>query len=202
MFTENEIETLVGLPSVQAATFELKKDFIQNEVGYLEISDHDFLSLVMMTPSIGIALANGSVSLFEELALNKKARKMSKGGYFLKQDPVAHAMKYLIKQYPTWEEKFLEVIRISMKETILRDPILRYMEDCHQQTHDFSLELLHCPFLVRRYITAFFLPDESVIDAPRMISAVELGVIHGLIKKLGLEEIGVFQRFLTTFQSK
>ena len=50
----------------------------------MDLSEHDFLSLILMTPTVGIALANGSISLFEELALNKMARKMSKGGYFLK----------------------------------------------------------------------------------------------------------------------
>jgi hypothetical protein len=202
MFTENEIETFIQMPSVQEATFELKKDFIQNEVGYLEISDHDFLSLVMMAPSIGIALANGSVSLFEELALNKKARKMSKGGYFLKQDPVAHAMKYLIKNYRNWEEKFLLVIKVSMQETVFRKEVMDYLSKCQEQTDNFSIQLLSCPYVVRRYMTAFFLPDESEIDSPRPISQVELSVIRDLIQKLGLLDLGIFQRFLTTFQAK
>ncbi len=96
MFTEYEVELMIEDPKIQEATFELKKDFIKTEAPYLEISDQDFFSLVMLSPTVGIALANGSVSLFEELALNKKARKLSKGGYFLKKDPVVYAMKYLI----------------------------------------------------------------------------------------------------------
>ncbi|MGB3465403.1 MAG: hypothetical protein WBA74_09035, partial [Cyclobacteriaceae bacterium] len=88
MFTEYEIETMVERESILSAVNELKIDFLKTEAPYLEISDHDFLSLVMMTPTVGIALANGSVSLFEELALNRKARKLSKGGYFIKKDPV------------------------------------------------------------------------------------------------------------------
>lgn len=81
MFTEYEIASMIEIPDIHEATMALKKDFIRNEAPYLEISDHDFFSLVMMAPTVGIALANGSVSLFEELALNKKARKLSKGGY-------------------------------------------------------------------------------------------------------------------------
>ena len=61
-----------------------------------------------------MALANGSVSLFEELALNKKARKLSKGGYFLKKDPVVYAMKFLLDKYDIWEARFFEVLRLAM----------------------------------------------------------------------------------------
>ena len=88
MFTEYEIESIIELPEILEATQALKKDFCKNEAPYLEISDHDFFSLVMMAPTVGMALADGTVSLFEELALNKKARKLSKGGYFMKKECV------------------------------------------------------------------------------------------------------------------
>ena len=97
MFTEYEIETMLHIKEVQEANAILRKDFLKNEAPYLEITDHDFFSLVMMTPTLGIAMADGNVSLFEELALNKKARKLSKGGYFMKKDPVVYAMKFLLK---------------------------------------------------------------------------------------------------------
>ena len=73
MFTENEVELMVGDPIILDATKEVRKDFIKTEAPYLEISEIDFFSLVMLSPTVGIALANGSVSLFEELSLNKKA---------------------------------------------------------------------------------------------------------------------------------
>ena len=50
-------------------------DFLKTEAPYLEISDEDFFSLVVMAPTIGIAMADGKITLFEEMALNKKARK-------------------------------------------------------------------------------------------------------------------------------
>jgi hypothetical protein len=117
MFTENEVELMVGDPIILDATKEVRKDFIKTEAPYLEISEIDFFSLVMLSPTVGIALANGSVSLFEELSLNKKARKLSKGGYFLKQDPVVHAMKFLIKNYTIWENKFFALIKLAMSES-------------------------------------------------------------------------------------
>ena len=70
MFTEYEIETMVEIPEILEAALELKKDFLKTEAPYLEINDHDFYSLIMMAPTIGIALADGTISLFEEIALN------------------------------------------------------------------------------------------------------------------------------------
>ena len=96
MLTEFEIETMMEIPAILEATQKLKKDFIKTDAPYLEIGDHDFFGLIMLAPTVGVALANGSVSLFEELALNKKARKASKGGYFLKKDPTVYAMKFLL----------------------------------------------------------------------------------------------------------
>ena len=107
MFSENEIAILLENKEISQATEEAKNDFKLNQVEMLEIENHDFLALVMMAPPIGIALANGSISLFEDLALNKLARKMSRGGYFMKVDPVAHAMKYLVKHFDRWESRFL-----------------------------------------------------------------------------------------------
>ena len=65
MFTENEVAIMLENKSIENSVVELKKDFIGQEAQYMELSDHDFLSLVLLTPSVGIALANNSVSLFE-----------------------------------------------------------------------------------------------------------------------------------------
>ena len=75
MFSENEVATLAEIPEISALLTPLKKEFCEAEAPYFDISNHDFLALVLMTPSVGVALANGSVSLFEELALNKMARR-------------------------------------------------------------------------------------------------------------------------------
>lgn len=114
MFTEREIEIMLDYPEVAKMTAALKKDFKKNAVPFLSISDHDFLSLIMITPCIGVAMADGHISLKEELALNKKARKLSKGGYFLTKDPVVDTMKHLIKHFPKWESKFYEIVQKVM----------------------------------------------------------------------------------------
>ena len=51
MFTENEIGALILDPAIKESTEKLKQEFIEQEAPFLEISDHDFLSLVLITPS-------------------------------------------------------------------------------------------------------------------------------------------------------
>ncbi|MEO9802054.1 MAG: hypothetical protein ABJF04_02350 [Reichenbachiella sp.] len=200
MFTEFEIETLIENETVRTATFELKKEFIKNEAPYLEISDQDFFSLVVMMPTVGVALANGSVSLFEEMALNKKARKLSKGGYFMKKDPVVFGLKYLIKQYDNWESEFLRVIRLTMEETF---DIGRLEEDYDSSKEvsesEYREEVLKAPYIFIRFLSSFFLNEDEDIISPRKISKVDYGRVESIGEKLGLHKIPLFHYFCRTF---
>lgn len=203
MFSENEIATLIEIPEVLEAVVEARKDFIQNEVSMLEISEHDFLSLIMMTPPVGIARANGSVSLFEELALNKMARKMSKGGFFLKLDPVAHAMKYLIKSYDQWEMSFYGVIKICMECTFNASTIpLHQGQEGEQTLTHFARQLMGVPYAMVRFISSFFLHEESELVEERNISRVEYEKILDIGNKLGIDQYAIFHSFCNTFQVK
>ena len=203
MFTEYEVEFMMEDPKIQEATFELKKDFVKTEAPYLEISDQDFFSLVMMAPTVGIALANGSVSLFEELALNKKARKLSKGGYFLKKDPVVYAMKYLIKNYTIWEDKFFDLINMAMHECFdLEGMKTAKGQEIEYNDSAYKSAIMSTPYIFIRFISSFFLnEDEDIINSRSMVlkdfeKLVDIG------KKLDLTSIPVFQMFMKTFVVK
>lgn len=203
MFSENEIATMLEISAIQEATIAIKKKFIEQEVSMLDVSDHDFLSLIMMTPAIGVALANGSISLFEELALNKMARKMSKGGYFLKVDPVAHAMKFVIASYDVWEAQFFEVIKICMKATFTKEQVMNgtpsSIDDPIQR---FARDLMTVPYIFVRFLSTMVLNDESDIVEQRSISKVEYDKILDIGDKMGLKEIPVFRSFCDTFNVK
>ncbi|MEP2024281.1 MAG: hypothetical protein ABJH98_07580 [Reichenbachiella sp.] len=201
MFTEYEIETLIQNEVIQKATFALKKEFIKNEAPYLEISDQDFFSLIVMTPTVGVALANGSVSLWEEMALNKKARKLSKGGYFMKKDPVVFGLKYLIKQYDNWEEEFLKIIRLTMEQSF---DISKLENDYDHNTEvsesAYREEVLKAPYILIRFLSSFFLNDDEDIISPRKISKVDFGRVQSIGEKLGLHRIPLFHYFCSTFK--
>ena len=124
MLTDSEIVTLMQDDEVLAASLELKKDFLKAEAQFLDIGDDDFVALMLLAPSVGVALANGSISLFEELSLNKKARFLSRGSYFLKKDPIVHGLKYLIKQFDQWESKCYAFVKLVMFSTLRKTPAI------------------------------------------------------------------------------
>ncbi|MEM9856775.1 MAG: hypothetical protein AAF843_05450 [Bacteroidota bacterium] len=203
MFSENEIATMIDIPEIQELTSKVKNDFITQEVNFLEISDHDFLSLVMLSPAVGVALANGSISLFEELALNKMARKMSKGGYFLKTDPVAHAMKYVIKNFSKWEPIFFDVVVFCMDSTIDRNSLMEIDgKDLGDPIKDFARDLMTVPYIFVRFLSTMVLNDESDIVEHRSISKVEFEKIKDIGVQLKIAETPVFKSFCGTFEVK
>lgn len=203
MFSENEIAIMIEIPEVLDQVIQMRKEFIASEVSFLDISEHDFLALIMMTPTVGIALSNGTISLFEELALNKMARKMSKGGFFLKVDPVAHAMKYLIKSFDKWELPFYEVIKTCMRNTFDNSSLRRVNSESNDLTVTFfAQELMQVPYAFVRFISSFFLHDEAEIVDERSISQIEYEKILDIGNKLELSEYLVFASFCKTFNVK
>ncbi|RED94373.1 hypothetical protein [Marinoscillum furvescens] len=205
MFTEYEIETMVAIPEVLTATQALKKDFCKNEAPYLEISDHDFFSLVMMAPTVGIALADGSVSLFEELALNKKARKLSKGGYFMKKDPVVYAMKFLLKKYDIWHEKFFHVLKVAMRASFDMDGMEKekFHPDTEIAPEVYKRAVLSTPYILIRFIASFFLEnDEEIISTNRHMRRNEYLRLLKIGEQLDLHKLPIFHMFCKTFDQK
>ncbi|WP_420578360.1 hypothetical protein [Ekhidna sp.] len=203
MFTEYEIESMIAYPEVLEATKVLKKDFLKAEAPYLEISDDDFFSLVIMTPTIGIAMADGKITLFEEMALNKKARKLSKGGYFMKKDPVVYAMKYLIKNYDNWQDKFFNLLKMTIKVTCGLDGMNLKPFDENQDVdyHEYREAILHSPYLLIRFIASFFLEnDEDIINQNHRIGKSEYEKLVLIGEKLDLHHLSVFKMFCKTFQ--
>jgi len=203
MFTEYEIESLIEIEKIKEVSFELQKDFVIKEAPYLEISNQDFLSLILMVPTVGVALANGSVSLFEEMALNKKARKLSKGGYFLKKDPIVFALKYVIKRYDMWGDEFLKVIRKIMEHSL----DIQSLEKDFDKSAEISMaqyrrEVLKSPYIFIRFVSSFFLDSDDDIFTKRNLSKVDHQRMVEIGEKLDLHKIPVFHYFCKTFDVK
>ncbi|MFY0686288.1 MAG: hypothetical protein JXQ90_03935 [Cyclobacteriaceae bacterium] len=205
MFTEYEIASMVEIEEIKNALFELKKDFIKNEAPYLEISDHDFLSLVMMAPTLGIALANGTISIWEERSLNNKARKLSKGGYFFKKDPVVFAMKFLIKKFETWSEKFYPFLKFAIEQSFNHEGLEREKFDEQKEVtyEEYKRTVLKQPYILIRFISSFFLEnDEEIISDHRNIGKAEYDAMVEIGTKVGLADTTVFHQFCKTFDVK
>ena len=205
MFTEYEIETMLAIPAIQESTSQLKKDFISNEAPYLDLTDHDFFSLVMMSPTVGIAMADGTISFFEERALNKKARKLSKGGYFMEKDPVVNAMKFLIKKFDVYQDKFFGVLNVAMHSSFDMTGIETsdFDESKDVSYEEYKRAVLNSPYVLIRFIVSFFLEnDEDIISSKRKIGRNEYLQLIKIGERIGLNKLPVFQMFCKTFDQK
>ena len=205
MFTENEVVIMLENEEIQSTIKDLKDEFKSKEAQFLDISDHDFLSLILLTPSVGVALADDSVSLFEELALNKKARKLSKGGYFLKKDPVANAMQYLIKHYDDWNEKFVELLKKIMDIAVDIESVRAMSDDGTEVTpNSFRKEVLKAPYGFVRFMASFFCKeDDDVLNVERRsINQTDYERMIEVGKQLGWDDIPLFKHFCATYTIK
>ena len=202
MITEYEIATIIEDLTIKEEVSALKKKFLKAESPLYKMNNHDFLSLILLTPHVGVALANGSVSLFEELSLNKKARKFSRGGTFLRKDPVVHAMNLLINGYDKWEEEFLAALASVMYQTFEKSHLLLKEEESNLPSEEFHRLVMKTPYIFVKYLKAFFLTEEDAIPLERKISAVEYDKVLFIGKKLGLEQVAIFKMFCATFNVK
>ena len=202
MITEYEIASIIENTSIKEEVSTLKKSFLKAESPLYKMNNHDFLSLILLTPHVGVALSNGSISLFEELSLNKKARKFSKGGTFLRKDPVVHAMNLLINSYEKWEDQFLVALKSVMYQTFEKDHLLLKEEEENLPIEEFHHLVIKTPYIFVKYLKAFFLTEEDTITIERKISAVEYEKILFIGKKLELEHVAIFKMFCATFDVK
>lgn len=203
MLTEIEIDIFLSDQEIQNACTELRKEFIKNEAKYLEINDHDFLSLVMMAAPVDIALANGSISFREEMRLNKQARKYSKGGYFLKKDPVVHAMKYLIKGFDKWRDPFFALIKMILDKFVRHNKdLVALMNSEKLMSGDYKKDILNTPFIVVRLFASLFLKQDENIVSTRSVEKADYERIVYIGKKLDLDSFPIFKEFCETFEVK
>jgi hypothetical protein len=201
MLSEQEISALIDDPALLESIQNVKKDFKEHEAPYLEISDHDFFCLILLMPNVKIALAKGSISLLEEMALQKKARMVSKGGYFLKKDPVVYALKFLIPSAGKWEDKFFDVICMAMNQAIDIASI-RKVQDGFEKIHspNFDKLVFKAPYIFIRFMQTFFWDENFYVpDEQRFISQIEFEQLVKTGKRLKIENTIIFRKFLANF---
>lgn len=203
MFTENQVTALLDFEEVENKVEKLKLDFKENEVPLLDISNHDFLSLALLTPTVELALANGHISLMEEMALNQKARRFSQGGYFLQKDPVVYTLKFLINSFDAWRDKFYSLLADIIALTVHLDE-LKVMKGHSERVSDFEFEknLFHAPYIFAQYMSTFFINDVDQTTVQKKISQIEYEKILEVGNKLRIDQYLVFKGFCQTFTVK
>jgi len=204
MLTENEVATIIHDEEIHEGVKSLKKEFRSKEAPNLEISDHDFLSLIFLIPTVGIAMANGSISFKEEMELNKKARKGSKGGFFMKKDPVVHAMKFLIKNYEDYEESFYALIVNILNKFAEMDIVKSQTGEADSLSdHEFEVLIMKSPHFYVRMMRAFFMASaDADITTGRKLNKMEFDKVLDIGKRLDIQDTVLFKKFLTHIDVK
>ena len=203
MFTEDQVNAILGFDGVNEKVEKLKLEFKESEVQLLDMINHDFLSMALLTPTIEMALANGSISLMEEMAINQKARKLSKGGYFLQTDPVVYTMKFYINNFNEWREKFYNLLTQVIKLTCDLGK-LNVIQDHNEKIPEFEFEknLLHAPYIFAQYMSTFFINDIEQTTIQKKISQIEYEKILEIGNKLKIDHFVIFKGFCQTFSLK
>ena len=203
MFTENEIANFVEDKEVARITKKLKKEFTSKVARFLEITEHDFLSIILLAPSVGVMLADVKLSIWEEMKLNRKARKYSKGGFFLTKDPVVHCMQYLLKNFNDWEDHFYlalkQIINLALKKNKVS---ISSIQEKTNNGDNFVADVMSAPYIIVRFISSFFLDDKDHILSTKKVSKAEFEKIKYIGEKLGLSNINIFQGFCNNFEIK
>lgn len=198
MFTEAEIAVIIDNQEIDKIVDSLRKDFLEKTAPYFEISNHDFLSLILLSPVVGKAMANNNISFKEEMSLQKKARKLSKGGFFLSKDPVADCMKFLIKHFKDWEDKFYESIK-RIFHVLFEENTLKKANDTDVP---YKIRVMDAPYILIRFISSLFLEREEDILNPGRLRKIEWEKIKTIGDKTGLSEISLFNEFIGSFEVK
>ena len=198
MLTENDLITLAQPLPVQQMKASLRLSFNELEKDFQDIIDEDFTALILLTPAVGIALANREISFFEELMLNRKARQLSRNSYFIRKDPVVQAMKYLVVHFVDWESRFYEVIGVMIEELFIKHQISKEDLEKQHQLDDEELILANPPLFIK-LLQFLFVEIEEDFFAIRKVSAYEYKKIIEIGKKLKINDLPLFQRFYDTF---
>ncbi len=203
MISDSEFIALMNDREVLETTMKLKKDFISAEFDFIELGDDDFVALVFLAPTLGIALSNGTISLFEHLILNNKARKLSRGSYFLKKDPVLKGLEYLVEHFARWEKPFYQLIKQVLFSSLKKSPAMHELLRGEQSvTGNFQVDVLNAPYIFVKFLAFLFVEEEDDLMNERTISRIEHEKILDIAQHLSIAELPLFKEFWESFDVK
>ncbi|GJM30439.1 MAG: hypothetical protein DHS20C17_30740 [Cyclobacteriaceae bacterium] len=199
MLTENEVAQLLEIPEVKNVVQQLHHSFILEEPNLKSISVHDFFSGLLLSPSVALAQVDGTTSLFEELSLNKKARRFSKGGFLLQHDPVVKMIIHLQSSFTIWEQRFLTALHKIVSVVV---PEISHDSTTPNGNGASDNSFMHSSYILVRLLETFFLPVGEEITNKRRVSNLEYQKISSIAEVLQLSSVGSFKNFIRTFEVK
>jgi hypothetical protein len=191
MLTYNELATLLEDGQLEAELAALKRQSSQELPLLQELNVLEFAVLVLLTPAVGIALAQGNISLFEELSLQRKIKR-------LLQDRVEDMYKVLKSMLPffaQYQDTYYQFIGKLIFNTFEKNPL--FLEGLQKQlpTHSLALNLLHAPWILVKLLSFLFLEEDEQLTAPPTFSAAEFEKIVEIGRKTGISKLPLFEQF-------
>ncbi|WP_291723977.1 hypothetical protein [Bernardetia sp.] len=200
MLNESELSILLQNKSVREPLDTLRSSFFSTYTEIRPLDEKDFFALTLLAPSIAIALANGSISLFEELSLTKKARMLSRQeNAFRTNDPLLAALKQLIKDFGRWENGFYEAIKTAMYSSLQQNELLwQHLHEEKSVSQNWKNDALNAPYVLVKFLVLLFLEEEKITTTP-LLSQVEYKKLLEIGEKLELTKFPIFKSFCSVF---
>jgi hypothetical protein len=194
-FHETEIAALLASRPVAAQVRQYKARWSLEH-----LSDSDFFAIVLLSPAVGLALANDNISLYEEMSLGKKARYFSKGGFFLRKGPVVEGLDRLIREFEALGPDCYALLALVIADMLAQYPAQSLpLADLELDLPDYRSILLSAPYFLTKLLAVIFLTEDEALLQPRSISRADYDELEHIGQQLGLAGTEAFRAFCQTY---
>jgi hypothetical protein len=197
MLAPNELSLLLRHESVDPTLQEQYTAFCEEYPDFAKAKAEDFFTLALLGPSIAMALANGYISFFEELSLERKARSLCDSATI----PIlSRGMKHLIKNFEHWEERLYELIAIVLHGYTTQHPrVTALWSRSESLIGELEMDFMAAPYALVKMLSFLFLEDEEYMLNRRTISTLEYEKIKAVGEKVGLMPFPIFRAFMESY---
>ncbi|WP_027001597.1 hypothetical protein [Hugenholtzia roseola] len=191
MLTYNELATLLEDAQLEAELEALKAAASKDLPLLQDLGQLEFAVLVLLTPAVGIALAQGNISLFEELSLQRKIKRLLHN----QVEEMYKVLKSSLPFFAQYQDDYYGFIGKLTFSTFHKNPL--FLEGLQKQalTHSLALNLLHAPWILVKLLSFLFLEEDEQLSAPPTFSAAEFEKIIEIGRKTGISKLPLFEQF-------
>jgi len=203
MFKASELGLIFHSTALKNSLEALRTKFTVRESSALNIDSPTFMALVLLTPAVDVALANGSINLFEEVRLHKKARALTPESLLQRNDSVVASLKILVQEFGKWKNDFYVLCKQAVMSSLKSNAaVWKAITDYEAMSGEPIEDLLRAPYILVKILSLMFLESEDDFLVEKRIPAIEIDKIGEIGKILGLDESPLFGYFLQSFSAK
>ncbi|TAF33511.1 MAG: hypothetical protein EAZ57_10335 [Cytophagales bacterium] len=203
MLNDIEINTLL-LDSVVEQKLIMVRGVLADVNESLQlIPIQDILAVVLISPAIGIALANGKVSIFEELSLEHKLKFLTRRRSLARTDLAFTAFSVVMGGFDDLEDMLYdalkEIVNFSLnKQVEVKELLLK--EDLSQM--EWNVVAMNAPYFLIKMLKLIFFIDSQSNALEHTVLLIELEKIKSIGQSLELDQMPIFGKFCESFTLK